>query len=120
MIIWVKRTYAGTWGSTERDTHGRALASNLETQSGLVVRVVGIYGVTGTCLPGFEEYPALKDSSMLITTYAIDASFANEPLLPINKECIKPSTKAAITIGIASYNARTINDKEKNGQERTK
>ena len=55
VILAVRRTYAGSWEHVARDGDGRGLAANVVGQDGTVVRVVGLYGVAGGSLPGFDR-----------------------------------------------------------------
>lgn len=46
VILAVDRAYAGEWMHISRGPHGRALAGNIDTASGLTLRVLGLYGIT--------------------------------------------------------------------------
>ena len=55
VILAVRRSVVAAWDEVRRDADGRALAANLLLADGAVVRVIGVYGPTGACLPSFAS-----------------------------------------------------------------
>ena len=53
VIIAVRCEFVGQWREVARDSCGRGLASSLTMDGGVTVRVVGLYGVAGSCTPSF-------------------------------------------------------------------
>ena len=47
VVLAVRNWYVGQWEKVAKDKDGRGLAGNVESECGLTVRVVGVYGVTG-------------------------------------------------------------------------
>ena len=55
VVLAVRKEYLGEWSLVQHDEVGRGLAGNLTLQSGMVLRVVGVYGPSGASLPGFDS-----------------------------------------------------------------
>ena len=54
VALVVRRSIISTWSDISRDRLGRCIASTLYLSSGLPLRVIGVYAITGSSLPGFE------------------------------------------------------------------
>ena len=69
VIIGVRAEYVGAWEAIGRDKEGRALAANLVMQNGVVMRTVGVYGVTGACLVGFRHSVASLEAERAVVAF---------------------------------------------------
>ena len=66
VIIAVRESYVGVWQDVAKGPLGRAVAGNLVLPCGGVVRIIGLYGVTGACLPGFTSKPEAVAAEQLL------------------------------------------------------
>ena len=57
VVLAVRKDLLGTWESVDKDEAGRGVAGTLVATDGVEYRVVGVYGVAGASLPGFESSP---------------------------------------------------------------
>ena len=55
VALAVRAGHSSGWTDVVLGPHGRAIAASLQLQGGVELRVVGLYGVSGACLPGFER-----------------------------------------------------------------
>ena len=55
IIIAVRSEFVGNWEDVTFDREGRVVAGNLSLVSGVVARVLGVYGPSGACLPTFTS-----------------------------------------------------------------
>ena len=61
VLLAVRSAYVRSWDLVERDVDGRGIAGNLEGTTGLCIHVVGVYGITGASLPGFDNQQQNRD-----------------------------------------------------------
>ena len=54
VALVVRRSIISTWSDISRDRLGRCIASTLYLSSGLPLRVIGVYAISGSSLPGFD------------------------------------------------------------------
>eukprot|EP00972_Heterocapsa_arctica_P025706 3782904-Heterocapsa_arctica.AAC.1 len=57
VILAVRIGCATEWIDVKKGPHGRAIAGSIALSSGAILRCVGVYGITGACLPGFQHTP---------------------------------------------------------------
>ena len=62
VLVVVRASYAGGWQNDERDEEGRGVAGTLVHDSGGMLRLIGVYAITGVSLPGFEAQDSRKRS----------------------------------------------------------
>ena len=55
VVLAVRAGHAPGWTDVAWGPHGRGVAASLRMQGGVEMRVIGLYGVSGSCLPGFER-----------------------------------------------------------------
>ena len=66
VALAVRRNAVATWTDISRDAIGRCLAGTFHLQSGTLLRVIGVYGITGASLPGFErDHSNLQDEGSI-------------------------------------------------------
>ena len=64
----VRQSYTGQWANISLGPHGRALAASLALDNGAGLRIVGIYGPAGACLPGFtSNAEAVRQEAAVVT-----------------------------------------------------
>ena len=72
-VVLAMRAQASTgWHSVARDLHGRAVAGTVSVSAGLEIRFVAVYGVTGSCLPGFERLPYQLQQEAALANFILD------------------------------------------------
>lgn len=64
-----RRDYLGGWEYVEKGADGRAIAGTLTSTDGTSFRVIGTYGVSGACLPGFENMPERLGAENRLKTF---------------------------------------------------
>ena len=55
VLLAVRDGYPGGWETVDRDGAGRGLAACITSAEGNALRLVGVYGVSGASLPGFDR-----------------------------------------------------------------
>ena len=79
VVLTARAAYVVNWQQVDRDADGRGLAANIETKQGRIIRVVGVYGVTGASLPGFEgQHDRVEAERRLIEFVRSQARLADE------------------------------------------
>ena len=71
VVIAVRVDYVGGWTHTARGPFGRALAANLTSADGEVLRVLGLYGVTGACLSSFRLRPKALEVEQALNSFVL-------------------------------------------------
>ncbi|CAE7718476.1 unnamed protein product [Symbiodinium sp. CCMP2592] len=54
VVLAIRTTHTSGWTDVAADSHGRGLAASALLANGASLRLLGLYGVTGSCLPGFQ------------------------------------------------------------------
>ena len=72
VLLAVRAGYAGVWSEVSRDNLGRALAATLCSSGGVLLRVVGIYGPVGGCLPRTSLNPCFLAAESSVKQFIDD------------------------------------------------
>ena len=57
------------------------------------------------------EYPDLQQGIWKVTTFPIDENFTESQLIPLVAKKVTTGKVTSVKLGLATYNARTVNDK---------
>ena len=83
VALAVRRNAVTTWTDVSRDAIGRCLAGNLHLHNGTLLRVVGVYGITGASLPGFErDRSNLQDEGSIVNFVQAQFNKADQQGIP--------------------------------------
>ena len=83
VALAVRRNAVTTWTDVSRDAIGRCLAGNLHLHNGTLLRVIGVYGITGASLPGFErDRSNLQDEGSIVNFIQAQFNKADQQGIP--------------------------------------
>ena len=74
LAVVVRRNIVPEWSVISKDRAGRCLSGTLHLSSGLPIRVIGVYSITGGSLPGFERDAAHVSSESQLVQFIRDHS----------------------------------------------
>ncbi|CAE7847667.1 unnamed protein product, partial [Symbiodinium sp. KB8] len=72
VVLAMRARASAGWHSVARDHHGRAVAGTVSVSAGLEIRFVAVYGVTGSCLTGFERLPDQLQQETALANFILD------------------------------------------------